>query len=110
MRAATVVRRWARQCFVFAVGALLLGAPARAARPTLPPDEEAEVKCAMETAVRRLKEAQLPSGTWATDNHTAGYAALPALTLLECGVPKTDPVLKRGGVPSQGAADDGRHV
>ena len=95
MRAATVVRRWARQCFVFAVGALLLGAPARAARPTLPPDEEAEVKRAMETAVRRLKEAQLPSGTWATDNHTAGYAALPALTLLECGVPKTDPVLKR---------------
>lgn len=94
MRAVKFVHLRARNCVVLAFGVLLLAAPARAARPALPPEEEAEVKRAMETAVRRLKDAQLPSGTWVADNHTAGYAALPALTLLECGVPRSDPVLK----------------
>src|ERR1019366_415828 len=38
---------------------------------------------------------QLPSGTWGADGtaHPVGYAALPALALLECGVPKDDPVI-----------------
>ena len=41
-----------------------------------------------------LRERAAPSGTWLTEEnteHAVGYAALPALALLECGVPPSDP-------------------
>ncbi len=88
MRAVKMDRPWAM------VGVLLVVAgsgrlPPGPPRPPLPAaDEEAAVRRAMEDGVRLLKKAQLPTGTWVADNHPAGYAALPALTLLECGVPK----------------------
>ena len=90
-----LVRRRAGTCVVIAFGALFFAAPVRAERPKLPVDEENEVKRVIDDGVRRLKAAQLPSGTWVEDSHPAGYAALAGLTLLECGVPKSDAVLKK---------------
>jgi outer membrane biosynthesis protein TonB len=95
MRAAKIVRRSLGIWTVVAVGVLLLAATARADRPALPAEEEAAVKRAIESGVKNLKKAQPSSGSWSPpdDPHAAGYAALPALALMECGVPKNDPVL-----------------
>jgi hypothetical protein len=80
-----------------AVG-LLLAEPTPAqplARPPLPlpADEQALVNVAIDRGVAYLKGAQNPWGTWGTGKepgaaggHMVGYTALPALTLLECGV------------------------
>src|SRR5258708_3646823 len=40
-----------------------------------------------------LREHVQPSGSWGTDGLSVPYAALPALTLLECGVPASAPVI-----------------
>ena len=43
-----------------------------------------------------LKKAQLRNGTWVAEgNNSVGYAALPGLTLLECGVATDDPAIKK---------------
>jgi hypothetical protein len=65
----------------------------------LPPDEQKKVDAAIERGVRLLKAQQLPTGTWRKDGfHAIGYAALPALTLLECNVPAKDPVIQRSAL------------
>ena len=57
--------------------------------------EQVEVNRAVDLGVLFLKKAQLRSGTWVADgNNSVSYAALPALTLLECGVAADDPVIK----------------
>jgi hypothetical protein len=62
----------------------------------LPKDEQDKVDAAIETGVRFLKARQLTTGTWRQDGfHAVGYAALPALTLLECQVSGKDPVVRR---------------
>jgi len=59
-------------------------------------EEQMKVDAAIDRGVRFLKANQLPTGTWRRDGfHAIGYAALPGLTLLECQVPATDPVIKR---------------
>lgn len=60
----------------------------------LSPKERAEVRAAVLRGVRFLKTTQEANGTWA-GTHPVGYAALPALTLLECGVPASDPTVQK---------------
>jgi hypothetical protein len=56
----------------------------------LPPAEQKRVNEAIDRGVEYLKRTQRNDGTW-SDFHPVGLAALPGLTLLECGVPRDDP-------------------
>lgn len=56
----------------------------------LPPKEQEKVNKAIDIGVLWLKNTQSGNGHWGFDQHPVGLAALPALTLLECGVPETD--------------------
>jgi hypothetical protein len=53
----------------------------------LPPEEQARVNKAIEAGVQWMKRHQRQDGSW---EPRPGLAALPALTLLECGVPNDD--------------------
>jgi hypothetical protein len=64
-------------------------------RTILPPEDQAKVDKAIDKGVAHLKKTQLASGTWKTNYHPVGCAALPALTLLECGVPADDPIIQK---------------
>jgi hypothetical protein len=55
--------------------------------PWLPPDEQAQVNKAIDRGVKWLKTHQAADGSWGP---RVGLAALPALTLLECGVKADD--------------------
>jgi hypothetical protein len=62
-------------------------ASARSQPLPLPADVQLKVDKAIDAGVAYLK-----GGMWPTDkNHVLGYVALPALTLLECGVPANNP-------------------
>jgi hypothetical protein len=73
----------------------LLGDPPSLPTPTpeaeraswLPPEEQEQVNKAIDRGVQWLKTHQHPNGSW---GGRVGLAALPALTLLECGVPADD--------------------
>src|ERR1700722_1508371 len=95
MRAANPVRKAAWIWAVLSAGVLLCAGAARAELPPLPAEQQGLVDQAIQKGVTRLKKLQLPAGTWGADGaaHPVGYAALPALTLLECGVAKDDPVI-----------------
>ena len=113
MRAVNFSRRSAWTRAVLPLVVFLLGSPARADRPQMPPAEQADINRAIDQGVLFLKKTQLPSGSWAAEGNPnqVGYAALPALTLLECGVPADDPVVKRAGlVRSSISAHDGPHL
>ncbi|MGL4553909.1 MAG: hypothetical protein ACRC33_22345, partial [Gemmataceae bacterium] len=60
-----------------------------AGNPSLPADVQEKVNAAVERGLKHLRGRQKPSGTWA-DQHPVALAALPGLTLLECGVPASD--------------------
>ncbi len=70
---------------------------ASAQRLPLPEEEQKAVNKAIDRGVDYLKQSQQKKGTWAkaTENHMVGYAVLPALTLLECGVSPKDPLVKK---------------
>jgi hypothetical protein len=53
----------------------------------LPAKEQGEVNKAIDIGVQWLKNMQSESGHWGLGPYPVGLAALPALTLLECGVP-----------------------
>jgi hypothetical protein len=74
-----------------------LAMPVRAQRLPLPPDEQEAVNEAISRGVDYLKRTQQKSGTWAKVGvgHRIGYAVLPGLTLLECGVPPSDPIIQQ---------------
>lgn len=76
---------------------LASAAPVQAQHLPLPPDEQEAVNEAVRHGVDYLKDTQQKSGTWAKVgvSHRIGYAALPGLTLLECGVPASDPVIQQ---------------
>jgi hypothetical protein len=57
-------------------------------------EERAEVKAALLRGVRYLKTTQSENGAW-EGPFPVGYAALPGLTLLECGVPPSDPGVQK---------------
>jgi hypothetical protein len=64
-------------------------APPPAPASTLPPELQEKVNRAIENGLTRLRKGQKPTGTW-LDQYPIALAALPGLTLLECGVPATD--------------------
>ncbi len=71
----------------------LPGGPATPLAPEpawLPPEKQDKVNAAIDRGVAYLEKMQYPGGTWDL-NHQTGMAALPGLTLLECGVPADDP-------------------
>jgi hypothetical protein len=93
------------------VGALALflsmASSAPAQRLPLPPQEQEEVNNAIDRGVAYLKRTQQKNGTWANPRgnwaearfhghyYAIGFTALPALTLLECGVPANDPIIQQ---------------
>jgi hypothetical protein len=60
----------------------------------LPPEEQEKVNKAIERGVQWLEKHQTLNGSWGTP-HAVGLAALPALTLLECGVPADDARIRK---------------
>jgi hypothetical protein len=60
--------------------------------PLLPPEKQAKVNAAIDKGVKYLRDTQGKNGQWLPGygGHPLGSAALPALTLLECGVPGSD--------------------
>jgi hypothetical protein len=79
--------------------------PEPVARVWLPPAEQERVNEAIDRGVQYLKAQATGTGTWGAGGHAVGLASLPALTLLECGVPANDPVIQqaaryvRDGIP-----------
>jgi hypothetical protein len=76
---------------------LAAGRPAAPAPLPLPPEQQEQVNRAIDRGVAFLKATQQRRGTWAApgSSHQVGCAALPGLTLLECGVSPKDPVIQR---------------
>jgi hypothetical protein len=56
-------------------------------------EEQKRVNGAIDRGVAYLRKTQLGGGSWVKGTHAVGYAALAGLTLLECGVPPTDPAV-----------------
>lgn len=73
--------------------------------PTLSPHQQ-KINETIDGGVAFLRKTQKPEGRWHFGGHQVGYAALPALTLLECGVKGDDPQIQkaahfvRANVPS----------
>lgn len=88
--------------------ALLLAAPA-AAQP-LPEKDQAVVDDAVSRGVQFLLREQKPVGSWGTGTdvndggYLVGYTALAGLALAECGVPPSDPALKKAAFVVRGGA------
>src|SRR5262249_27000992 len=60
-----------------------------------------------------LRKAQRGEGYWGDarpEEHRVGMAALPGLTLLECGAPANDPVVRRAAEYVRAAAPDLSHT
>ncbi len=86
---------------------LLMASSALAQRLPLPPNEQEEVNNAIDRGVDYLKRTQQKNGTWANPYgnwaearfhghvYAIGFTALPALTLLECGMPANDPIVQQ---------------
>jgi hypothetical protein len=74
-----------------------LAAPVQAQRLWLPAEEQDAVNDAIIRGVDYLKRTQQKSGTWAKVGvgQRIGYAILPGLTLMECGVPASDPSIQQ---------------
>src|SRR5262249_11834098 len=101
--------RRSRQSHNCAIALLLFGvfmpmvlvAPALAQRLPLPPNEQEVVNNAIDRGVVYLKRTQQKNGTWPQlhvtvhGRHPVGYATLPGLTLLECGVAADDPIIQK---------------
>jgi hypothetical protein len=66
----------------------------RQLRWSLPEAEQVKVNHAIEAGVKFLKSTQTAQGPW-PGTLPVGYTALPGLTLLECGVPATDPAVRK---------------
>ena len=64
----------------------------------LTPDQQQAVNQAVERGIAFLKGTQNGNGSWGNSGHQVGYAALPGLTLLECGVPASDPVVRKAAI------------
>jgi hypothetical protein len=89
-----------------------VAAPSQPAEPELPPPSPPPLSSAVDAVQARkiddaiadgvwyLKDHMLPAGTWGDNTFgrldiSVGFAALPGLTLLECGVPANDPVVQK---------------
>jgi len=71
--------------------------PAKAAPPSVQVvlnPEQKRINEAIDRGVIFLETSQFNNGRWDVGPYAVGYAALPGLTLLECGVPASDPVVQ----------------
>ena len=82
------------------------------AQPPAPLDQD-RVNQAIESGVRFLRRSQHPQGHWGTGTGpgsdkgwAVGYTALAGLTLVECGVPTSDPGLKNAAKGVRAYAKD----
>jgi hypothetical protein len=66
--------------------------------------EQKRINAAIDRGVKFLRSSQYNSGRWDVGAHPVGYAALPGLTLLECGVPASDPAVQRAAKFVRGRA------
>jgi len=64
-------------------------------RYNLPPENQKKVDDAIDRGIKYLKNSQQADGGWMKGGFMVGYAALPGLTLLECGVPTDDPAVQK---------------
>src|SRR5205823_5281823 len=62
---------------------------------SLPPGLQKRVNEAIDRGVQFLRNSQRRSGSWETEPFALGYAALPGLTLLECGAAPADPAVQK---------------
>ena len=70
-------------------------------QPNARPADKAAIDRAIESGVRYLRSTQSATGVWGAGTGAGagkgwgvGYTSLVGLTLVECGVPTTDPGLK----------------
>jgi hypothetical protein len=72
-------------------------APVRPGPNPLPQKEQEDVNEALDMGAVYLQKNQQLDGSWATEKegHRVAYAALPGLTLLECGVSAKDNVVQK---------------
>jgi hypothetical protein len=86
---------------------LLMASSAPGQQFVLPPHEQEAVNHAIDRGVSYLKRTQQKNGTWANPRgnwsgakfhghyYAIGFTALPGLTLLECGMPASDPIIRQ---------------
>jgi hypothetical protein len=83
------------------------GAARAQAGAPLPRVDQVWVDKAIKDGTAFLQKAEGPAGTWAPtadDGHAVAYAALPGLTLLECGASPKDPGIKAAAAFVRNAA------
>jgi hypothetical protein len=64
--------------------------PEPAAKTVVTPVEQKKIDDAIDRGMKYLLQTQIPDGSWQGNGHALGTTALPALTLLECGVSPKD--------------------
>jgi hypothetical protein len=81
-------------------------------RSGLPPEAQEKVNQAIDKGVHYLKESQGAEGTWARNRgfHHVGLAALPGLTLLECGVSRDDVRIRKAAEHVRGSISQLNHT
>jgi hypothetical protein len=72
----------------------------------LPPELQDKVNEAVRKGTEYLKNNQCDDGSWKNGGHAPAHTALPALTLLECGVPADDPRIQKAAKRVREALDD----
>ena len=75
------------------------------------PADQVTIDQSIERGVKFLRSQQKPAGHWGPganpkDGHGVGYTALTGLVLIECGVPTSDPGIKKAAGIVRGAARD----
>jgi len=83
------------------------------AQPAARPADAAAIDRAIESGVSYLKSVQTPAGGWGAGTGPGGdkgwligYSSLAGLALVECGVPTSDPALKRAAQGVRGSVND----
>jgi hypothetical protein len=64
--------------------------PEPAAKTVVTAVEQKKIDEAIDRGMKYLLQTQIPDGSWQGNGHVLGTTALPALTLLECGVSPKD--------------------
>ncbi|HWY86065.1 MAG TPA: hypothetical protein VNX28_05045 [Gemmataceae bacterium] len=92
-------RAWQRKIIPLFLLAGFPWANAWADAPPVPDAMQVKINKAIDDGVNYLKSTAGPWGTWAADkNHVVGYAAMPGLTLLECGVSPQSPLVQNAAI------------